>query len=82
MDQVAGKVVHWYDRAGVAVVKLTVPLKVGDRIKVTTGDHEFEQVVASMQVNHEDIPSGEAGAEVAVKLSEPAKEGATVSLIN
>ncbi|OGL86525.1 hypothetical protein A3I40_00325 [Candidatus Uhrbacteria bacterium RIFCSPLOWO2_02_FULL_48_12] len=80
MDKVIGKVVHWYDRASVAVVKLAHPLKVGDRIKVSKGDHEFEEAVGSMQVNHEDIASGKAGEEVAIKLSQGTKDGAVVSL--
>ena len=81
MDREIGKVIHWYDHASVAVVKLAHPLKVGDRIKVSKGDHEFEEEVGSMQVNHEDITSGKAGEEVAIKLSQKTKEGAVISIV-
>ena len=81
MDREVGKVVHWYDHASVAVVRLTGPLKTGDRIKVSKGDHEFEEAVGSMQANHEDIAAGKAGEEVAIKLSQGTKEGAIVFLV-
>ncbi|HYU64853.1 MAG TPA: translation elongation factor-like protein [Candidatus Paceibacterota bacterium] len=70
-----GKVTHWYDKAGVAVVKLSGSLKVGDSIKFKKGDQEIEDSVASMQVDHKDVPSGKKGNEVAIKLSQKAKEG-------
>lgn len=76
-----GKVVHWYDKIGVAVVKLAKSLKVGDRIKVRKGETEFEDSVVSMQLDHQPIGSGKKGQEVAIKLSQQAKEGASVSMV-
>mgnify|MGYP001586031628 FL=1 len=73
-----GKVVHWYDRLGVAVIKLNKALKVGDQIKVKRGDNEFTDTVTSMQLDHKPVNSGKKGDEVAVKVSQPAKEGAEV----
>lgn len=70
-----GKVTHWYDKIGVAVVKLSGPLNVGDSVKFRLGDQEVDDVVGSMQVDHGDIPSGKKGQEVAIKLSQKAKEG-------
>ena len=35
-----GKVNHWYDKAQVAVVKLSGSLKVGDKIKTTRYAHK------------------------------------------
>ncbi|HEY4520436.1 MAG TPA: translation elongation factor-like protein [Candidatus Paceibacterota bacterium] len=73
-----GKVIHWYDKAGVAVVKLSGNLKVGDKIKVKKGDAEFEDSVESIQVDHEAVNSGKKGNEVAIKLSQKTKEGALI----
>ncbi|HEY4490007.1 MAG TPA: hypothetical protein VJC12_01990 [Candidatus Paceibacterota bacterium] len=73
-----GKVVHWYDKIGVAVVKLTGALKVGDKVKVKHGDKEFEDSVESMQLEHSAIESGKKGQEVAIKLSQQAKEGSEI----
>jgi len=77
-EEEVGKVIHWYDKVGVAVVKLSGALAKGDAIKVKRGDEEFEDSVTSMQVNREDVDSGKSGDEVAIKLSQRAKEGAVV----
>jgi hypothetical protein len=73
-----GKVVHWYDKIGVAVVKLAGPLKVGERIKIRRGDAEFEETVASLQLDYKPVESGKKGQEVAVKLGSQARDGARV----
>ncbi|HEY4497497.1 MAG TPA: hypothetical protein VJC20_01940 [Candidatus Paceibacterota bacterium] len=77
-EKEVGKVIHWYDKIGVAVVKLSDTLTTGDKIKVKRGENEAEDSVLSMQVDHKDVPSAKAGDEVAVKISGKAKEGACV----
>ena len=79
-DKPIGKVIHWYDKIGVAVVKLAKGLKVGDSIKVKHGEVEFGEEVASMQLNHEPVKSGKKGEEVAIKLSQKAAEGSEIHL--
>ena len=78
MEQEIGKVIHYYDRAGVAVVRLSGALAVGDKIKIVKADRELENTVSSMQVDHKNVSAGQAGEEVAIKISEPTKEGARV----
>ncbi len=78
-DNSIGKVVHWYDKIGVAVVKLSKSLKVGDSVKIKHGEHEFTDTVHSMQLNHEAIKSGKKGQEVAIKLSQRAPENSVLS---
>jgi putative protease len=73
-----GKVVHWYDKIGVAVIKLSGTLKVGDNVKVRRGEAEFEDTVSSMQLDHESVSSGKKGQEMAVKFSQEAKEGSQI----
>ncbi|MCL5438772.1 MAG: hypothetical protein M1268_02155 [Patescibacteria group bacterium] len=81
MDKDAlGKVTHYYDKVGVAIIKLTKPLKVGDKIKFVKGDNTFEQVVESMQVEHAQIEAGKSGDEVGIKINQKAKEGTLVYL--
>lgn len=81
MEKEIGKVTHWYDKIGVAVVGLKSGLKVGDKVKVTRGDEEYEDTVTSMQLNHEEVSSAKKGDDAAIKLSQKAKEGSTVSLV-
>lgn len=79
-SDLVGKVVHWYDKIGVAVVRLSKSLKVGDSIMVKHGDVEFGDSVGSMQLNHEPIKSGKKGDEVAIKLSQKANTGSEIHL--
>jgi len=80
MAKEIGKVSHWFDKINVAVIKLTGALKVGDTIKVTRGENEFEETVSSMQIDHTAVQSGKKGDEVAIKLSGKTKEGAKISI--
>jgi len=75
-----GKVIHYYDKIQVAVIKLAKGLKTGDKIKVVHGEKSFEQTVESMQLEHTQISEGKKGQEVAVKVDQEAKSGSSVHL--
>ena len=77
-EKEVGKVIHYYDKAMVAVVKLSGDIALGDTIKVVRGDKEFEMKVESMQVEHKPVESGKKGEEIAIKIDNPTKEGALV----
>ncbi|MEK7121663.1 MAG: translation elongation factor-like protein [Patescibacteria group bacterium] len=78
IEKELGKIVHWYDKINVAVIRLSGKLSVGDRIKVKRHDSEFEETVSSMQLDHKDIASGKKGQEIAVKFSNEGHDGAVV----
>jgi len=78
MEEQIGKIVHYYDKIGVGVLRLEAGLKAGDMIHVKGKTSDFEQTVGSMQLNHKDIDSAKKGDEVAIKLNEKAKDGDTV----
>jgi translation elongation factor EF-1alpha len=78
MEQEIGKVVHYFDKAMVAVVGLTGDIAVGDTVKFTHGENESTQKVDSMQVEHKAVESGKAGDEVAIKVSEATHQNAKV----
>jgi GTPase len=69
-----GFISHFFSKIGVAVVELTAPLAVGDRILVKGPSTDFEQVVESMQIEHENIPRAEAGQAIGLKMAEHARE--------
>ena len=79
-EKQVGMVTHWYDKLGVAVVKLTGKLAKGARIKVKKGEEEFEDTVASLQIDHKDVATAKKGDDAAMKLSQRAKEGSGVFL--
>lgn len=73
-----GKVIHYYGKAGVAIVRLQDSLKVGDRIRIERGDQSFDQEVTSMQKEYQNVEQAEEGDEVGVKVDEKVHEGAIV----
>lgn len=74
-----GKVTHYYDKIGVAIVELDSDLAVGERIKFVRGGEDlFEQVVTSMQIEHERVDSAKQGDVVGLKTDQEVKEGAEV----
>lgn len=78
MEEVVGKIIHYYDKIGVGVIRLEGTLKVGDSVHIKGKTSDFEQAVESMQLDHKDAASAKKGEEVAVKLNEKAKEGDAV----
>ena len=73
-----GKITHYFSKIGVAVLALSGSLKTGDTIVIS--GKEFEQLVDSMQVEHENVSAAKAGDEVGMKVVEPVKEGCLVYL--
>lgn len=69
-----GHVTHFFSKIKVAVLELTAPLAVGDRILVKGPTTDFEQVVESMQIEHANIPRAEAGQSIGLKMAENARE--------
>jgi len=81
MPKQIGTVTHWYDKLGVAVIKLTGKLSKGDEIMVQKGTEEFEEKVESLQIDHKAVVSAKKGDDAAIKLSQRAKEGAAVYIV-
>lgn len=75
-----GKVIHYYDKIGVAVIKLEKSLKVGDKVNFVHGENSFEQTIESMQLEHAQVQSGKKGQEIAVKVDQEVKSGTLVNL--
>ena len=75
MDIRVGKVTHYYNRISVAVLELTGELKVGDWIHIHGKITDFNQRVASMEIEHQKIQSAGPGVELALKVIEIVREG-------
>ena len=73
-----GKVTHYYNKAEVAIIELEGDLKVGDTVRFTGHGADFEQVVESMQVNHEQVESAKKGDVIGMKVAQEVKEGTEV----
>lgn len=69
-----GKITHYYDKIGVAVVKLTKAIKIGDELKISGHDREFIQIVKSIQFEHNPLEKAKAGASIGLKIDQPVRE--------
>jgi GTPase len=69
-----GRVTHFFTRISVAVVELSATLAVGDTILVKGPTTDFEQVVGSMQIEHENIERAEAGQSIGLKTEQRVRE--------
>jgi len=69
-----GRITHFFTRISVAVVELSAPLAVGDRIVIKGPTTDFEQVVESMQIEHENVERAEAGQSIGLKVVQRARE--------
>lgn len=79
MTKPVGKVVHYYDKLGVAIIDLSIgTLKVGDEVKFKHGEEEFSQKVESLQVDHKSVDSVQKGDSFGVKVDQPTKVGTEV----
>ena len=70
-----GKVIHYYDKISVAIVKLDKKFSVGKTVKFVKGDSVFEQTVKSMEMEHGKLTEAKKGDEVGIKVEKATKEG-------
>ena len=68
-----GEITHYFNRIGVAVVSLTGDIRVGDVVHILGRLTDFQQQVASLQIEHQSIQEAGAGQEVAMKVSRPVR---------
>ncbi len=78
MEKYVGKVTHYYNHLGVAVLELADGLMDGDTIHISGHTTEFTQQVRSMEVDHKKLQAVGAGADVALQVEERVREGDAV----
>ncbi|PIP14847.1 hypothetical protein COW98_00490 [Candidatus Roizmanbacteria bacterium CG22_combo_CG10-13_8_21_14_all_35_9] len=78
-DKKVGIVSHYFDKISVAIIELSAPLKVGDKLKfVRKGEELFQQEVVSMQIEHQQIQVAKKGDGIGVKVDQKVHEGVEV----
>ena len=71
-----GTVTHYFSDIKVAVIKMSSPVKEGDKIRITGGeDTDFEQEIKSMQVEHEKVKSAKKGEVIGLKVGKKVRDG-------
>ena len=66
---VVGIITHYFPQVRAGVIKLKLPLSVGDVIKIKGHTTDFTQVITSMQINHVPVDSAKKGAEIGILVN-------------
>ncbi len=74
-EQEIGVVSHYFDRIEVAAIRLTTGvLRSGDKIRISGHSSDFQQVVASIQIEHAAVAEAKAGDEIGIKVDQRVHE--------
>lgn len=77
-----GRITHYFDKLGVAVIKLSGTVSVGDTIKIRGGkDTDFKQKISSMEIKGERIAEAKKGKEIGLKVKDKVRPDYTVYII-
>ena len=76
-----GEITHFFDKISVGIIKLEDEIKIGDKVKFQGTTTNFEQDIAEMQFNHENIETAKKGQEIGVKTREKVRVGDSVYLV-
>jgi len=76
-----GVVEHYYSKISVALIALSGDLNVGDKIRIKGAKTDFEQVVKSMQIEHESISSAKKGQKIGLKVESKARPNDEVFIV-
>lgn len=77
-EKLIGKVTHYFDRIGVAVLELTDTIRVGDTLHFIGRSVDFSQPVSSLQIEHQNVSEGKPGQDVALKVSQKVRPNDSV----
>jgi len=76
--QTCGRCEGYFDKIDVAVIQLTSSIRIGESIIFETDNGLFEQEIASMQINRQDIEVAHAGDDIGLKVLARPKVGGSV----
>jgi putative protease len=69
-----GRITHFFSKINVAVIELKAPLKVGDTIVIKGPTTDSQQVVDSMQIEHQNVQAALAGQSIGMKVAQRVRE--------
>jgi translation elongation factor EF-1alpha len=73
-EEAIGTVTHWFGHISVAGIRLTAPLKVGDRIHIKGHTTDLVETVKSMEIDHKKVELAKPGDDVALAIEGRAHE--------
>lgn len=76
-----GKVSTFFSHVGVAAIKLSGKLKVGDKIHIKGHTTDFETKVASIQINNQSVKEAKSGDHIGIKVPDKVRPNDVVFLM-
>jgi hypothetical protein len=68
-EPIVGKVTHYFPHVRAAVIKLKAPLAVGDNVKIKGHTTDFNQRIASLQIDRTPINVAKKGQEIGLLVN-------------
>jgi translation elongation factor EF-1alpha len=69
-----GRVSHYFGKPQVAAIVLSGNLKVGDKISFEGHTTDFEMIVSSIQIEHDQLEEAKPGDNVGIRVPEKVRE--------
>jgi len=73
--KLVGKITHYFNKIGVAIVDLESTLKVGDEISIEGVSTNVRQKIDSMQIEHKNVKEAKKGESIGLKVADRVREG-------
>jgi translation initiation factor IF-2 len=80
-EKAVGTVSDFFSRPVVAGVTMTGTLKVGDKIHIQGHTTNIEMVIASMQIDNNNVTEAKQGDSVGIKVPDRVRPGDTVYIV-
>jgi len=76
-----GKVSSYFSHVGVAAIKLSGKLKVGDKVHIKGNTTDFEVSVDSIQIERNPVDEAKKGDHIGIKVPEKVRPNDSVFLV-
>jgi putative protease len=73
-EKLIGKISHFFGNISVGIIELSDVLKAGEKIHIKGSSTDFEQMVDSIQIEHQNVDSAKSGDAIGIKVAQKVKE--------
>ena len=75
---IVGKITHYFPHVNAAVIKLKLPLKIGDNIRIKGHTTDLNETITSMQIDRAPIKEAKKGDEIGLLVASRVRAGDVV----
>ena len=80
-EKAIGVVSSYFSHVGVAAIKLSGKLKVGDKVHIKGHTTDFEVKVSGMQIERKDVKEAKKGEHIGIKVPDKVRPNDKVFLV-